>query len=45
MVCATAQVVEAQGFLTEFVKFVDKTYEQLVSGGNPLVDSWWTLGG
>ena len=35
MVCATAQAVEAQGFLTEFVKFVEETYEQLVSRGNP----------
>ena len=27
MVCATAQTVKAQGFLTEFMKFIDKTYE------------------
>ena len=43
MVCATAQAVEAQGFLTEFVKFIDETYEQLVSGGNPPVDLWWII--
>ena len=43
MVCTTAQAVEAQGFLTEFVKFVNKTYEQLVSGGNPPVDLWWII--
>ena len=43
MVCATAQAVEAQGFLTEFVKFVNETYEQLVSRGNPPVDLWWIM--